>query len=158
MPREIYPSSYECDCGGRLDFSESTVREMKRMSQWNRVSLGGDGRHVVIFNAGEMVAMYCPKAKAELPVRAQSAEEGGEPGKPSFTRRQGQYLAFIANYAKLNGRPPAEADMALHFRISAPSVHRMMLTLAGKRLIERTPGAVRSLVLRVDASELPALE
>lgn len=34
----------------------------------------------------------------------------------------------------------------------------MVLTLARKGLIERTPEAARSLVLRVDASELPALE
>jgi hypothetical protein len=31
--------------------------------------------------------------------------------KPRFTERQGQYLAFIYYYTKLNGRPPAEADM-----------------------------------------------
>ena len=28
-----------------------------------------------------------------------------------FTEKQGQYLAFIHMYTKLNRRPPAEADM-----------------------------------------------
>jgi hypothetical protein len=30
---------------------------------------------------------------------------------PTFTAKQGQYLAFIQAYIKLNRRPPAEADM-----------------------------------------------
>jgi hypothetical protein len=30
---------------------------------------------------------------------------------PPFTEKQGQYLAFIYAYTKLNRRPPAEADM-----------------------------------------------
>lgn len=158
MPREIYPSSYVCDCGSQVDFLERTIREMKEMSRRKRVGIEGDGGHAVVFHHGQMVAMRCPKAKAELPVVAQSAEPEADTGKPSFTRRQGQYLAFIASYTKLNRRPPAEADMVLHFRVSAPSVHQMVLTLARKGLIERTPGAARSLVLRVDASELPTLE
>jgi hypothetical protein len=28
-----------------------------------------------------------------------------------FTEKQGQYLAFIYYYTKINGQPPAEADM-----------------------------------------------
>jgi len=30
---------------------------------------------------------------------------------PEFTELQGQYLAFIHAYGRLNRRPPAEADM-----------------------------------------------
>jgi len=30
MPRELHPSSYECDCGHVSDFFESTINEMKR--------------------------------------------------------------------------------------------------------------------------------
>jgi hypothetical protein len=33
MPKEIFPSSYECDCGHRLDFCENTIREIKAMSR-----------------------------------------------------------------------------------------------------------------------------
>ena len=47
---------------------------------------------------------------------------------PKYTKRQGQYLAFIYYYIKLNGRAPAEADMQRHFLVSAPSVHQMIVT------------------------------
>ena len=48
---------------------------------------------------------------------------------PSFTPKQGQYLAFIHAYTLVIGRPPAEADMQRHFRVTPPSVHQMVLTL-----------------------------
>jgi hypothetical protein len=34
-----------------------------------------------------------------------------------FTDKQGQYLAFIYDYTKINGRAPAEADMERSFRV-----------------------------------------
>ena len=38
-----------------------------------------------------------------------------------FTRKQGLYLAFIYNYTKIAGGPPAEADMQHHFRVRPSS-------------------------------------
>ena len=38
---------------------------------------------------------------------------------PSFTDTQGQYLAFIDAYMRVNGRPPAEADIQRHFHVRA---------------------------------------
>jgi hypothetical protein len=35
--------------------------------------------------------------------------------KTRFTEKQGQYLAFIYYHTKVNGRPPAEADMQRYF-------------------------------------------
>jgi repressor LexA len=46
--------------------------------------------------------------------------------KINFTRKQGQYLAIIYFYTKLNGYFPSEADMQRHFRTSAPTVHDMV--------------------------------
>ncbi len=46
-----------------------------------------------------------------------------------FTERQGQYLSFIYNYTKINGRPPAEADIQRYFRVTSPTVHQMIVTL-----------------------------
>jgi len=46
---------------------------------------------------------------------------------PRFTAKQGQYLAFIYHYTTLNRRPPAEADMEAYFRVTPPSVHRMVV-------------------------------
>ena len=35
-----------------------------------------------------------------------------------FTRKQGQYLAFIYYYTKIHGQPPAEADLQGYFNVS----------------------------------------
>jgi repressor LexA len=67
--------------------------------------------------------------------------------KRTCTHKQGQYLAFIHYYAKLNGRAPAEADMQRYFRVTPPSVHQMVLTLEAKGFIERIPGQSRSIRL-----------
>jgi LexA DNA binding domain-containing protein len=74
-----------------------------------------------------------------------------------YTPRQGQYLAFIYHYSKVNARPPAEADLQKHFGVSAPSIHQMILTLEKRGLISRTPGAPRSIRVLVPLESLPAL-
>jgi len=78
--------------------------------------------------------------------------------KPSFTPKQGQYLAFIHNYTKINGQPPAERDMQRYFRTTPPSVHDMILRLEQKGLIERTPGKARSLRVLIAPEDLPSLK
>jgi DNA-binding MarR family transcriptional regulator len=81
-----------------------------------------------------------------------------EPTAPAFTARQGQFLAFIHQYTKLQGRPPAEADMVEYFGVTPPSVHTMVKTLARHGLISRVPGQARSIRLLIATSELPRLE
>jgi Mn-dependent DtxR family transcriptional regulator len=76
----------------------------------------------------------------------------------SFTPKQGQYLAFIYYYRKLNGRSPSEADMQRYFDVTAPSVHQMVVTLERLGFISRTPGQGRSIELRLTRSQLPDLE
>ena len=78
--------------------------------------------------------------------------------KARFTEKQGQYLAFIYYYTKVNGRPPAEADMERYFRVTPPSVHQMVLTLETNGFIERTPGQGRSIRLLIPREQLPDLE
>jgi SOS-response transcriptional repressor LexA len=80
------------------------------------------------------------------------------PTAPSFTERQGQYLAFIDAYTRVNGRPPAEADLQRHFGISAPSVHQMVVTLERAGLIRRRSGMARSIEVLVDPGCLPLLQ
>ncbi len=75
-----------------------------------------------------------------------------------FTPKQGQYLAFIHYYTKLNGQPPAEVDMQRYFQVSAPTVHQMVVKLAELGLIERIPGAPRSARVLLNLSEMPHLE
>lgn len=74
-----------------------------------------------------------------------------------FTEKQGQYLAFIYAYTKLNRRPPAEADMQSFFQVTPPSVHRMVLDLEARGLIRRQPGQARSIELLVPPESLPVL-
>lgn len=78
--------------------------------------------------------------------------------KKPYTEKQGQYLAFIYYYTKVNGRSPAEADLQRHFRVTPPSVHQMILTLEANGFIERTPGQGRSIRLRIPREDLPDLE
>jgi hypothetical protein len=39
---------------------------------------------------------------------------------PPFTKKQGQYLAFIYNYTKIHRRAPAELDFQRHFEVTPP--------------------------------------
>ena len=75
-----------------------------------------------------------------------------------FTDKQGQYLAFIYHYSKINRRPPAQADIQRYFGVSPPSVHQMILTLERKELISREPGASRCIEVLVPRDELPPLD
>ena len=77
---------------------------------------------------------------------------------PSFTAKQGQYLAFIYHYTKIHGQAPAESDLQRYFGVSPPAVHDMIKTLERNGLIERTPGRARSIRLCVHPENLPRLE
>lgn len=81
------------------------------------------------------------------------------PAKPnsSFTELQGQYLAFIYAYTKINDRPPAQADMQRFFKVTAPTIHNMVLKLEKEGLIRRQPRQARSLELRIAPEDLPIL-
>ncbi len=77
---------------------------------------------------------------------------------PGYTPRQGQFLAFIYYYTKLNGVPPAEADMRRYFRVSPPAVHEMVKMLERWGYITREPGVPRTIRLLLPREELPDLE
>ena len=80
---------------------------------------------------------------------------GGQ--RPGFTAKQGQYLAFIDAYTRVNRRPPAEADIRHHFGVTPPSVHQMILTLERAGLIRRQPSVPRSIEVLVPPEHLPVL-
>ncbi len=75
-----------------------------------------------------------------------------------FTEKQGQYLAFIYNYSKIHGRPPAEADLERYFKTTPPTIHQMILKLERNGLITRVPGQARSIRLLIQPEELPVLK
>ena len=75
----------------------------------------------------------------------------------NYTEKQGQYLAFIYYYTKVNGYAPAEQDMLKYFKVSPPSVHRMIVELEKKGFIERQARKARSIQLKLSKEELPDL-
>jgi repressor LexA len=77
---------------------------------------------------------------------------------PRFTKKQGQYLAFIYYYSKIHGRAPAESDMRDYFEVTAPTVHQMVVRLDDSGLIERVPGEARSIKLLVSRDQIPDLD
>ena len=79
------------------------------------------------------------------------------PATPAFTDKQGQYLAFIHLYTKLNRRPPAEADIQQYFHVTPPTVHSMIVGLEQRGLIRRQPGVARTLEVLVPPAQLPEL-
>ena len=77
---------------------------------------------------------------------------------PTFTEKQGQYLAFIYNYTVLFGRAPAEAELERFFRVTPSTVHQTILRLEEKGLITRKPGEARSIRLLVAPDDIPRLK
>ena len=75
-----------------------------------------------------------------------------------YTEKEGQYLAFIFYYTKINGVSPAQADFQRYFGVTPPTVHQMILQLEKKSLINRIPNTPRSLTLKLAEIELPRLK
>lgn len=75
-----------------------------------------------------------------------------------YTEKQGQYLAFIYYYTKINGQPPAQSDLQRYFKVSPPSVHQMILNLEKLSLISRQAGVPRSLKVLLHVEQLPMLQ
>jgi DNA-binding MarR family transcriptional regulator len=78
------------------------------------------------------------------------------PMRGPYTPLQGQFLAFIYYYTKVNRQPPAEADMAAYFGRSPASVHDMLVRLEQMELVKR-PTKPRSIRLLIERCELPDL-
>ena len=78
-------------------------------------------------------------------------------GKPAFTARQGQFLAYIHLYRKLHGVGPSEVDMVRFFRVSPPSVHGMIVRLEELGLVVRERGVPRSVRVAIPLDEIPDL-
>ncbi|MEM7129429.1 MAG: MarR family transcriptional regulator [Chloroflexota bacterium] len=75
-----------------------------------------------------------------------------------FTKKQGQYLAYIYNYTKIQGQPPAEHEIQRYFGVTPPTVHQMILKLEELGFISRVPRQSRSIQVLVPPDQLPYLE
>lgn len=67
MPKELFPSSYECDCGHMSHFFENTIREMKAKSYRKEIRLldSEQEEHTIVFYKGEFKDIICPKQSTE---------------------------------------------------------------------------------------------
>lgn len=81
-----------------------------------------------------------------------------KPPGPTFTARQGQFLAFIHQYRRLHRQGPADSDMMQFFRLTPPSVHGMVVRLEQLGLVTRQRGVARSVRVAVSDEAIPALE
>ena len=77
---------------------------------------------------------------------------------PTFTVRQGQYLAFIQGFITRRGYAPSFDELGAHFGTTPPTVNSMIKMLERKGLLSRVAGAARSLRVLVPADQLPGSE
>lgn len=75
-----------------------------------------------------------------------------------YTEKQGQYLAFIFYYTKINGIPPAQIDLQRYFSVTPSTIHQMVLQLEKNGFISRIPNSPRSLRLCIPEEKLPRLK
>jgi DNA-binding MarR family transcriptional regulator len=78
--------------------------------------------------------------------------------KPRYTKKQGQYLAFIHQYTRVHNCPPSESDLRAYFGVAPPTVHQMIVRLEEKGLIKRVPRQARTIEVLVPPEQLPPLE
>lgn len=75
-----------------------------------------------------------------------------------FTKKQGQYLAYIYNYTMIHGQPPAEHEIQRYFGVTPPTVHQMILKLEELGFISRVPRQARTIKVLLPPEKLPYLE
>lgn len=80
-----------------------------------------------------------------------------QPSDIPFTKKQGQYLAFIYQYTKMRGFPPAFAEMEHYFDVTPPTVNQMIKTLERKGLIEKEPRKARTIRVILPAEQIPII-
>ena len=89
---------------------------------------------------------------------AASVRDTVSESKPKYTKKQGQYLAFIRQYTRVHNCPPSESDLQAYFGVTPPTVHQMIVRLEEKGLIKRVPRQARTIEVLVPPEQLPPLE
>jgi ubiquinone/menaquinone biosynthesis C-methylase UbiE len=141
--RVVKPGGYVIHCPGTAE-AQSAQEQHRRL-----ISAEWGYRHARYREADGWKRKYWKQVSA--------ADQRKKPAGAGFTRKQGQYLAFIHHYTKLHSRPPAEMDMQAFFRTSPPSVHQMVVRLEGLGLISRVPGQPRTIKVLIPPDQLPEL-
>lgn len=101
----------------------------------SHLQLSGESALTIHFTDGSALRL---SADAEPVVASLLEFQGDVVNQPSS--RQRDYLEFIRKFTSRYGTPPAEADMARHFLVSAPSVNQMVKALERRGYITRERG------------------
>jgi hypothetical protein len=77
--------------------------------------------------------------------------------RPEYTPEQGQYLAYIFHFTRINYRLPTDADVQRYFRVSMASVRAMILSLDTAGWVFRPREKQESIAIRLKRDHLPDL-
>jgi DNA-binding MarR family transcriptional regulator len=138
-PRPLTAESLTQSLHGKT-FSHATADGKQRLC----IHFSDGGTLLLEARAEELVATV----KQRKPAAIKSASS--QP-----TKRQFEYLTFIAKYIAHFGRSPAESDIERHFLVSAPSVNQMMQMLERRGFIARKKGVARSIRICIDLAQSP---
>ncbi len=134
----------------RILIAESLTRTLQGQ-QVSHVTADGKHQMAVHFSDGTTLMIQAGSNELIATVKHPSGPARTQGGQQP-TKRQFEYLAFIAKYIARFGRAPAESDIERHFLVSAPSVNQMMQTLERRGFITRQPGVPRSARICIDLS------
>jgi hypothetical protein len=101
----------------------------------SHVQSSGENALTIHFTDGSALEL---SAGAERVLARLRESQSGVFNQPSS--RQRDYIDFIRKFTARYGVPPAEADMARHFLVSAPSVNQMVKALERRGYITRERG------------------
>ncbi len=116
--------------------------------QVREVTPDGDKRLTLTFSDGTTLVVGVTTGTLTAEVNHTVVQDRN--AKEAPTKRQLDYLLFIAKYVGRYGRAPAESDIERHFLVSAPSVNQMMQMLERRGFITREPGVPRSARICID--------
>lgn len=110
-----------------------------------------DNRQLTLHFSGGIL-LVIDSGSSDMKVCIEQAPPSEPAGKHTTrpTKRQLEYLSFIDKYIQRFGGAPAEADIARHFLVSAPTVNQMIQMLERQRFITRQNGVPRSIRICID--------
>lgn len=146
----------QADTGFLNHFMRSAASTMRQLvgKEVQGITLDSGERLTLGFSDGTVLQVSISAAKLTVVVSQGPKPIHGSANTP--TKRQREYLRFIAKYMQRFGRAPAESDIERHFLVSAPSVNQMMQTLERRGFISRQSGVPRSTRICVDPASYAA--
>ena len=133
--------------------SESLTRRLQGQ-QLSRVVFNDKQRLTLHFSGGISLVIEAASGNLNAAVEQTKTSNSSGTSAKQPTKRQLEYLSFIAKYVSRFGRAPAESDIERHFLVSAPSVNQMMRMLERQGFITRQLGVPRSARICIDLSTM----